>query len=69
MNINVVEDWRQGWTWFSSWAFVVVVFLAAEPLPPEIMAMLPARLQNALIVMAAIAGLLLRFIKQTKGQR
>lgn len=66
-NINLVEDWRSGWKWFSSWMFLLVMFLAAEPLPPELMAVLPERAQNVLIVIAAVAGLLLRFVKQSKG--
>lgn len=69
MTIKLVDDWHRGYQWFSSWAFVIVVFLATEPLPPEVMQMLPERLQKALIVITALSGLLLRFIKQSQGQR
>ncbi len=64
--MRVVTDWKNGWKWFSNWAFVAVVFLATEPLPPEVIALLPPVVQDRLIAIVAIAGLLLRFVSQSK---
>lgn len=64
--MRLVENWQQGWRWFSNWAFVIVAFLAAEPLSPEIVALLPHFLQDKIITLVAIAGLISRFISQSK---
>ncbi len=66
--MQIVENWQQGWRWFSNWAFVIVAFLAAEPLPTEIVALLPNFLQDRLITLVAIAGLISRFISQSKNR-
>ena len=64
--MRVVPDWKNGWKWFSNWAFVLVLFLTAEPLPPEIISLLPDFLQDKLVTMVAISGLVLRFVGQSK---
>lgn len=65
----LVKDWKNGWKWFSNWAFVLVVVLATEPLPPELVAMLPDVAQKYLIQIVAIAGLILRFVGQSRQAR
>lgn len=67
--MKIVADWKNGWKWFSNWAFVLVVFLATEPLPPELIAMLPDVVQQRLIAIVAIAGLVLRFVVQSRDAR
>ncbi|MGP4846550.1 DUF7940 domain-containing protein [Marinobacter sp. 1Y8] len=66
MNIKPVENWRNGWKWLSNWAFVLVVFLATTPLPPELLMLLPEENQKQAIAIVAFAGLILRFIDQSK---
>ena len=66
MKIKVVENWRSGWKWLSNWAFVLVIYLATTPLPPELLMLLPEENQKQAIVIAGIAGLILRFIDQSK---
>ncbi len=68
MKIKPVENWRQGWKWLSNWAFVLVVFLATTPLPPELLMLVPEENQKHVIAMVAIAGLILRFIDQSKNR-
>lgn len=66
MKIKPVESWKHGWRWFSNWAFVLVVFLATTPLPPELLMLLPEENQKNLIAIVGIAGFILRFIDQSK---
>lgn len=65
MKLKIVENWRKGWRWFSVWAFVLIVFLATEPLPPEVVAILPKPVADNLIVLTAVCGVILRFVQQS----
>lgn len=67
-NIKLVDNWQTGYKWFSNWAFILIVFLATTPLPPEITGLLPPVIQGKLTVIVAVCGLILRFVKQTKPQ-
>lgn len=64
----LVTNWRTGWRWFSNWAFVLIVFIATVPIPPEILNLLPSEKREYLMAMVAMAGLILRFINQTKPE-
>ena len=64
MKFELVPKWQTGWKWFSNWAFMIIVFLATVPMPPEVVAMLPPTIQKYLIAIVAICGLVLRFVKQ-----
>lgn len=66
MKIKPVKNWREGWKWLSNWAFVLVIFLATTPLPPEILVLVPEENQKHVIAIVAVAGLILRFINQSK---
>ena len=66
MKIKPVQNWRHGWKWLSNWAFLLVVFLATTPLPPELLMLLPEDNQKQAIAIVAVAGLILRFIDQSK---
>lgn len=68
MKIKPVENWRHGWKWLSNWAFVLVVFLATTPLPPELLMLLPEENQKHVIALVAFAGLILRFVSQSKNK-
>jgi hypothetical protein len=68
MKIKLVENWQQGWKWLSNWAFVLVVFLATTPLPPELLMLLPEENQKHVIALVAVAGLILRFVSQSKNK-
>lgn len=68
MKIEPVKNWKEGWKWLSNWAFVLVVFLATTPLPPELLMLVPEENQKHVIAMVAIAGLILRFIDQSKNR-
>ena len=69
MKIKPVENWKHGWRWFSNWAFVLVIFLATTPLPPEILVLVPEENQKHVIAIVAVAGLILRFINQSKQSK
>lgn len=66
MKIKPVKNWKEGWKWLSNWAFVLVIFLATTPLPPEILVLVPEENQKHVIAIVAVAGLILRFINQSK---
>lgn len=67
--IKVVSNWRDGWRWFSTWAMLLIVYLTLNPLPPEVMALLPPELQQKMIAVIALAGFVLRFISQSKDRQ
>lgn len=66
--VKVVSNWRDGWRWFSTWAMLLIVYLTLNPLPPEVMALLPPELQEKMIAVVAMAGFVLRFISQSKNK-
>ena len=69
MKIKPVKNWKEGWKWLSNWAFVLVIFLATTPLPPEILVLVPEENQKHVIATVAVAGLILRFINQSKQSK
>lgn len=69
MKIKPVKNWKEGWKWLSNWAFVLVIFLATTPLPPEILVLVPEENQKHVIAIVGIAGLILRFIDQSKQSK
>lgn len=66
MKIKPVKNWREGWKWLSNWAMLLIVYLTLNPLPPEVMALLPPELQQKMFAVIALAGFVLRFIDQSK---
>lgn len=68
MKIKPVKNWKEGWKWLSNWAFVLVIFLATTPLPPELLILVPEENQKHVIAIVGIAGLILRFIDQSKNR-
>ncbi|MFW2176640.1 MULTISPECIES: hypothetical protein [unclassified Moraxella] len=64
-NLELVPHWQTGWKWFSTWAFALIVFFASVPMPPEIMALIPAEYQKHVVSLVALCGLILRFVKQS----
>ena len=69
MKIKPVKNWKEGWKWLSNWAFVLVIFLATTPLPPELLVLVPEENQKHVIAIVAVAGLILRFINQSKQSK
>lgn len=65
MNKLLVDNWKTGYKWFSTWAFMLIVFLATTPLPPEVVDILPPIIQDKLTAIVAVCGLILRFVKQS----
>lgn len=63
---TIVKNWRQGLRWFSTWGFVLIVFFATMPLPPELIGILPKPLADNLVAFVAVCGLVLRFVNQSK---
>lgn len=63
--LQPVNNWQQGWKWFSAWALAILAFLAAVPLSPELMALIPAESRNIAMGVVSVAGLILRFVQQT----
>lgn len=61
----LVDNWKSGWKWFSSWAFALIIFFATMPVPKEILAILPEDKKNLLLAFLAFWGLVFRFINQS----
>lgn len=68
MKTIFVQNWKTGWRWFSNWAFMLIIFIATVPIPPEILSILPDEKRNLLTAVVAFFGLILRFINQSKPE-
>lgn len=68
MKTIFVQNWKTGWRWFSNWAFMLIIFIATVPIPPEILSILPNEKRNILTAVVAFFGLILRFINQSKPE-
>ncbi|RSN77912.1 hypothetical protein [Acinetobacter haemolyticus] len=62
----LVENWRNGWKWFSTWMFALITIVATVPIPPELLAALPEHFRLSVIAAIAICGGILRHVNQTK---
>lgn len=62
--LQPVNNWQHGWKWISVWALAILTFLAAIPLSPELMAIIPPEFRNTAMGVVAVAGLILRFVQQ-----
>lgn len=62
---HLVDDVRDAWKWFSTWAFAVLAVLpiAWPQVPSDLKAALPADVLPYLSALA-FAGLVLRLVKQ-----
>lgn len=62
----LVNNWRQGWRWFSNLALGAIVAINTTPLPPEVLAVLPPDTQSKVTIGLAVLGIVGRFINQAK---
>lgn len=62
--LKLVEGWRDGWQWISTWMLSVIIFLTTVPLPPELLIMLPDEIRIKVVGVLALVGLIMRFVKQ-----
>lgn len=62
----IVKSWRDSKKWISNWCFGLIVFFAATPIPPEVLAVLPENVRYYLIALTALCGFIGRYINQTK---
>lgn len=69
MAIRLVDNYKKGLKWFSTWAFALIVFLGTTPLPPELLSLLPDGAKDKVLAMVALCGLVLRFIAQDKPNK
>jgi len=68
-NQNIlVNNWKKGWKWVSSWTFAVIAYIAINGIPPEIMALIPEASKDNVIGTLAVIGLIFRFINQSKDK-
>ncbi|AZN69293.1 hypothetical protein DX910_14565 [Acinetobacter haemolyticus] len=63
----LVENWRHGWKWISTWSFALITLAATVPIPPEVLAILPEHIRLGVIAGIAISGGILRFVNQSKS--
>lgn len=62
----IVHNWKSGWKWISNWMFLVIVYIAINGVPPEIMAVIPIKHQGYVIAFCAILGIGFRFYNQSR---
>lgn len=71
MPIKIVDNWTESWKWISTWAALIIA--AWAELPPDVQAWVLTKLPGELTPMdvvgyTAIAGLIGRYIKQSKDK-
>lgn len=62
----LVDDWKQGWKWFSTYAFLIIAYVAQFGVPQEIIDVVPLEHRGKIITVVALCGLIFRFVKQSK---
>lgn len=62
----LVSDWKQGYKWITTYAFLIIAYVAQFGVPDEIMAILPTEHHGKIITFVAMCGLIFRFLKQSK---
>lgn len=62
----LVNDWKQGWKWVSTYAFLIIAYIAQFGVPQEIVDALPIEHQGKIVMVVALCGLIFRFVKQSK---
>jgi hypothetical protein len=62
--MKLVDNWQQGWRWFSNIALTAIVAINTAPIPPELIQVLPPDTQQKVTIGLAVFGLIGRFIKQ-----
>lgn len=62
----LVDDWKYGWKWFSTYAFLIIAYVAQFGVPQEIVDIVPLEHQGKIITVVALCGLIFRFVKQSK---
>lgn len=62
----LVNDWKQGWKWVSTYAFLIIAYIAQFGVPQEIVDALPIEHQGKIVTVVALCGLIFRFVKQSK---
>ena len=62
----LVDDWKHGWKWFSTYAFLIIAYVANFGVPQEIVDIVPLEHQGMIVTVVALCGLIFRFVKQSK---
>ena len=62
----LVDDWKHGWKWFSTYAFLIIAYVANFGVPQEIVDIVPLEHKGKIVTIAALCGLIFRFVKQSK---
>lgn len=62
----LVDDWKYGWKWFSTYAFLIIAYVAQFGVPQEIVDVVPLEHRGKIITVVALCGLIFRFVKQSK---
>lgn len=60
--VRLVDNYKKGWRWCSTWAFMLIAFIASTPIDPAIIAVLPHK--DKVLAIIAVCGLVLRFVSQ-----
>lgn len=61
----LVDNWRDSWKWISTWCFALIAFFAAVDIPPELLAVLPENVREAVILFTVFCGFVGRYINQS----
>lgn len=70
MKLNLVDDWRRAWTWFSVQAMVVATAIegAWTEFPQTMQTILPESVAHKVAVAALFLGIFGRLLKQGKAK-
>lgn len=63
-NQNLVNDWKQGYKWISAWCLAFIIYVSQYGVPAELLAIIPEQYHGNILTVAALIGLVMRFVKQ-----
>lgn len=61
----LVDDWKQGYKWITTYAFLIIAYIAQFGIPTEIIDIVPEEHRGTLLTFVALCGLVFRFLKQS----
>ena len=61
----LVDDWKQGYKWITTYVFLIIAYIAQYGIPDEIVNIVPQEHRGTVLTFIALCGLLFRFLKQS----
>ncbi|MEC5321599.1 hypothetical protein VSX61_22185 [Brenneria populi subsp. brevivirga] len=69
MKIQLIDEWKQCWRWFSSWALIIAGAIPSVwvELPSDLKSAIPVDIMSTVTTVVAACGLIGRVVQQGKN--